>query len=175
MSDSITFTQYKGKVSDSQNRRELSFATISLLGTNISTITNSEGEFSIKIPIGKINSQLMLSYIGYKNKVINLKELKAENNLISLDPHNIALNEVIVSTNDAELLLGKVLQKREMNYSTDQNLMTGFYRETIKKRKTYISLSESVVEIEKQPYIGMPMMRLVSKSKPTSLPQYRTN
>lgn len=41
-----------------------------------------------------------------------------------------------------------------MNYSTDQNLMTGFYRETIKKRKTYISLSESVVEIEKQPYIS---------------------
>ena len=73
--------------------------------------TNSEGEFSIKIPIGKINGQLMLSYIGYKNKVINLKELKAENNLIILDPYNIALNEVIVSTNDAELLLKKVLQK----------------------------------------------------------------
>ena len=67
LSDSITFTQYKGKVADSQNRRELSFASISLLGTNISTVTNSEGEFSIKIPIGKINGELMLSYIGYKN------------------------------------------------------------------------------------------------------------
>ena len=152
--DSITFTQYKGKVADSQNRRELSFASISLLGTNISTVTNSEGEFSIKIPIGKINGELMLSYIGYKNKVINLKELKTENNLISLDPYNIALSEVIVSTNDAELLLKKVLQNREINYSEDQNLMTGFYRETIKKRKTYVSLSESVVEIEKQPYIS---------------------
>ena len=152
--DSITFSQFKGKVADSQNKRELSFATISLLGTNISTVTNSEGEFSIKIPFDKTGGQLMLSYIGYKNKSINLKELKPENNLITLDPFNIALGEVIVSTNDAEQLFKQVLQKRALNYSEDQNLMTGFYRETIKKRKTYVSLSESVVEIEKQPYIS---------------------
>ena len=152
--DSITFTQYKGKVADSQNKKELSFATLSLMGTNISTVSNSEGEFSIKIPYSKMNGQLMLSYIGYKNKIVSLKELKPENNIITLDPYNIALGEVIVSTNDAELLFQRVLQSREKNYSEDQKLMTGFYRETIKKRKTYVSLSESVVEIEKQPYIS---------------------
>ncbi|WP_176767568.1 carboxypeptidase-like regulatory domain-containing protein [Daejeonella rubra] len=154
LADSITFTQYKGKVADSRNKKELSFATLSLMGTNISTVTNSEGEFSIKVPNNKLAGQLMLSYIGYKNKVVSLKELKPDNNLITLDPYNIALGEVIVSTNDAELLFKQVLQKREQNYSKDQNLMTGFYRETIKKRKTYLSLSESVVEIEKQPYIS---------------------
>lgn len=154
LADSITFIQYKGKVADSKNKKELSFATLSLMGTNISTVTNSEGEFSIKVPNNKLTGQLMLSYIGYKNKVVSLKELKPDNNLITLDPYNIALGEVTVSTNDAELLFKQVLQKREQNYSQDQNLMTGFYRETIKKRKTYLSLSESVVEIEKQPYIS---------------------
>lgn len=154
IADSITFTQYKGKVANSKNKKELSFATLSLMGTNISTVTNSEGEFSIKVPSNKLTGQLMLSYIGYKNKVVSLKELKPDNNLITLDPYNITLGEVIVSTNDAELLFKQVLQKREQNYSQDQNLMTGFYRETIKKRKTYLSLSESVVEIEKQPYIN---------------------
>ena len=29
--------------------------------------------------------------------------------------------------------------------------MTAFYRETIKKRKTYVSLSEAVIQIHKQP------------------------
>lgn len=152
--DTIPFTQYKGKVADSKNKKELSFATLSLMGSNISTVTNSEGEFSVKVPNNKLTGQLMLSYIGYKNKVVSLKDLKPDNNLITLDPYNIALNEVTVSTNDAELLFKQVLQKREQNYSQDQNLMTGFYRETIKKRKTYLSLSESVVEIEKQPYIS---------------------
>jgi len=152
--DSTTFTQFKGKVTDSQQKKELSFATIALIGTNISTVTNSEGEFSIKVPSNKQDGQLMLSYIGYKNKVISLKELKPDNNVITLDPFNIALGEVVVSTNDAELLFKQVLQRREQNYSEDQNLMTGFYRETIKKRKTYLSLSESVVEIEKQPYMS---------------------
>lgn len=152
--DSIAFTQYKGKVADSQNKRELSFATLSLMGTNISTVSNSDGEFSIKIPNNKLDGQLMISFIGYKNKIVSLKELKPENNIITLDPYKIALGEVIVSTNDAELLFRKVLQKRVQNYSEDQNLMTGFYRETIKKRKAYVSLSESVVEIEKQPYIS---------------------
>ncbi|MFA5243724.1 MAG: carboxypeptidase-like regulatory domain-containing protein [Pedobacter sp.] len=150
--DTVGFIQYKGKVVDSKNKNTLSFASLSLKGTNIAGVTNSEGEFSIKIP--KINSagELLFSYLGYKNKTVKLQELKAENNLISLDPSNISLSEIIVSTNDAELLFKQVMNKREQNYSEDLNLMTGFYRETIRKRKNYLSLSESVLEIQKQPY-----------------------
>ncbi|WP_395625478.1 carboxypeptidase-like regulatory domain-containing protein [Daejeonella sp.] len=152
INDSTNFSQFKGKVSDSRTKSGLSFATLSLIGDNISTVTNSEGDFSLKVPNHKIESRLLISFIGYKNKIIKLNELKAENNTILLEPYNIALGEVIVSTNNAEQLLKQVLSKIEQNYGTDQNLMTGFYRETIKKRKTYLSLTESVVEIEKQAY-----------------------
>jgi hypothetical protein len=150
--DTVSFIQFRGKVIDSKNKNVLSFATLSLRGTNIAGVTNSEGEFSIKIP--KINSsgELLFSYLGYKNKTVKLQELKAENNLIALDPSNIALSEIIVSTNEAELLFNQVMSKRVQNYSEDLNLMTGFYRETIRKRKNYLSLSESVLEIQKQPY-----------------------
>lgn len=150
--DSTKFSQFKGKVSDSRTKNALSFATLSLIGENISTVTNSEGEFSIKIPNNKLDGRLLISFIGYKNKTINLKELKAEDNTILLEPYNIALGEVIVSTNNANQLIEQVLSKIDQNYGSDQNLMTGFYRETIKKRKTYLSLTESVVEIEKQAY-----------------------
>lgn len=150
--DTVDFIQYKGKVVDSKSKNILSFASISLKGTNIAGVTNSEGEFSIKIP--KVNStgELLFSYLGYRNKTVKLQDLKAENNLITLDPSNISLSEIIVSTNDAELLFKQVMNKRERNYSEDLNLMTGFYRETIRKRKNYLSLSESVLEIQKQPY-----------------------
>lgn len=150
--DSTKFSQFKGKVSDIRTKKELSFATLSLIGDNISTVTNSEGEFSIKIPNNKLDGRLLISFIGYKNKTINLKELKAEDNTILLEPYNIQLGEVIVSPNNANQLIMQVLSKIEQNYGSDQNLMTGFYRETIKKRKTYLSLTESVVEIQKQAY-----------------------
>lgn len=150
--DTVKFLQFKGKVLDNKSRKELSFATLSLVGANISTVTNSEGDFSIKVPPAHSEGQLLISYIGYKNKTINLSELKGDNNTILLEPSNIALSEVVVNLTDAELLLKQVLSKIEQNYSDDQNLMTGFYRETIKKRKNYVSLSESVVEIQKQGY-----------------------
>lgn len=152
--DSITFTQYKGKIIDSKSKKALTFATLSIPGTNIAGVTNSEGEFSIKVPKNNSNAGLMVSYLGYKNKILRLQELKPENNLITLEPFNIALSEIIVSTNDAEILFKQVMSNRERNYSEDQNLMTGFYRETIRKRKNYLSLSESVVEIQKQPYLS---------------------
>jgi len=152
--DTSAFKQYKGLILDSKSKKELAFATISVLGTNISGVSNSEGEFSIKIPKENSNADLMVSFLGYKNKIISLKELQPEKNQILLESFNITLGEIIVSTNDAEKLFNQVISKREQNYGSDLNLMTGFYRETIRKRKTYLSLSESVVEIQKQPYLS---------------------
>lgn len=151
-SDTSSFSQFKGIIMDSKSKKELAFATLSVLGTNISGVSNSDGEFSIKIPRESLNADLMISFLGYKNKVVSVKELKPENNEILLEASNIVLSEVVISTNDAQNLLTKVLSRIEQNYGNDLNLMTGFYRETIRKRRNYLSLSESVVEIQKQPY-----------------------
>lgn len=150
--DTSNFVQFKGKIVDLKSKNPLSFANLSLRGTNIASVTNSEGEFSIKIPTVNAEGELLISYLGYTNKIVKLQDLKAENNLITLESSNILLGEVTVSTNDAELLFKQVMNKKIQNYSEDINLMTGFYRETIRKRKNYLSLSESVVEIQKQPY-----------------------
>ncbi|WP_411275559.1 carboxypeptidase-like regulatory domain-containing protein [Daejeonella sp.] len=152
--DTSTFIQYKGFVLDSKTKKGLAFATISVLRTNISGVSNSEGEFSIKISKENSNADLMISFLGYRNKVISLKELQPEKNQILLESFNVALGEVIVSTNDADKLFSQVLSKREQNYGGDLNVMTGFYRETIRKRRAYLSLSEAVVEIQKEPYLN---------------------
>jgi len=153
-SDTSSFTQYKGIILDSKSKKELAFATLSVQGTNIAGVSNSEGEFSLKVPKQNSGSDLLISFLGYKNKIISLKDLRSEKNLILLESSNITLGEVVVSINDAENLFKQVISRIDQNYSSDQNLMTGFYRETIRKRKTYLSLSESVVEIQKQPYMS---------------------
>ncbi len=152
--DTLTYVQYKGSVTDQATRAPLAFASLSLNGSNIATITNSEGEFSLKVPKNMTEGKVLVSYLGYKNKNVDLSEFKPEKTRIELELLVIALHEISVFPKDPELLIRAVMNKRADNYFSDQTLMSAFYRETIKKRKTYVSLSEAVVEIHKQPYMS---------------------
>jgi hypothetical protein len=152
MTDSSSYKQFKGSILDSKTRNELIFASVIVSGTTISTISNSEGNFSIKIPTEKQNSSLIISFLGYKNKVVPIKELKPEKNVLYLEPSNTILEEVVVKMVDAKSIFLAVLNNRLQNYGDDLIQMTGFYRETIRKRRSYVSLSESIVNIQKQPF-----------------------
>jgi CarboxypepD_reg-like domain len=150
--DTSSFKQFKGSILDSKTKNELIFASITVSGTGISTISNSEGKFSIKIPTEKQNSNLIISFLGYKNKVVSIKELVPEKNVVYLEPSNTMLEEVVVNVRDAKNVYLGVLSSRLQNYGNEPIQMTGFYRETIRKRRTYVSLSESIVNIQKEPF-----------------------
>ncbi len=152
--DTLTYVQYKGSVIDKDSRSPLAFASLSLNGTNIATVTNTEGEFALKVPKNLTEGKVTISFLGYKDKILNLSLFKSEKTKIELDMLVIALNEVRVFPKDPELLIRAVMNKRNENYFSDPTSMTAFYRETIKKRRTYVSLSEAVVEIYKQPYMS---------------------
>ncbi len=146
------FVEFSGKVVDVKNGDVLPFATLSVEGSNITTVSNSEGEFSLKIPKEFQDKTLTVSYIGYKNKILKISELKQENSRITLEPMIVSLPEINVISTDAENLVLSVLENRYKNYPEEELLMTAFYRETIKKNRFYVSLSEAIVDILKQPY-----------------------
>jgi hypothetical protein len=63
------------------------------------------------------------------------------------------LSEVNLSVpKNARVLIKETLRRKGENYFDDPTLMTAFYRETIKKRRRNVSLSEAVVNIYKAPY-----------------------
>ncbi len=150
--DSSSFKYFKGTILDSKTKNELTFASITVSGSNISTISNSEGDFLIKIPIYKQDASLIISYLGYKDKVISINNLKQEKNLLYLEPINVQLKDVVVNGIDANKLFSNVLNNRSKNYGDSAIQMIGFYRESIKKRRTYVSVLESIVNIEKMPF-----------------------
>ena len=150
--DSSSFKYFKGTILDSKSKNELTFASITVSGSNISTISNSEGDFLIKIPIDRQDASLIISFLGYKDKVISIKYLKQEKNLLYLEPVNIILKDVVVNVMDANKLFSNVLNNRSINYGDSSIQMIGFYRESIKKRRTYVSVLESIVDIEKMPF-----------------------
>tara|TARA_R100000935_G_scaffold9271_1_gene19076 strand:+ start:72 stop:1373 length:1302 start_codon:yes stop_codon:yes gene_type:complete len=146
------YTDFKGEVVDAKSGDAISSAQLTVEGSNISTVTNSEGEFSLKIPSDLINSTVTVSYLGYKSKSIALNSFNKEFTTIALEESIEVLSEVSIFTaKDAQALVSSMLEKRGINYFGDPTKMTAFYREIIKKRRTNVSLSEAVVYIYKQP------------------------
>lgn len=151
--DTVQFRQYSGSVVDARSGDPLVFAVLQVEGSNISSITNTEGEFLLKIPKSENATSISVYFLGYQEKTIPVSSLKPEKNEIELEPSVIELTEVDVSIpKDPEDLVRKVFEKRKNNYVGDGMIMTAFYRETIRKRRRNVSLSEAVVNVYKQSY-----------------------
>lgn len=151
LNDTIGFHKYEGKVIDGKTKKVLIFASLTVNGTNISTITNTQGEFLLKVPKKYQNQKVTISFLGYTSKILNLSDFNSYTT-IKLETYIEELSEVKISIKDAKSLVLEVLKRKGDNYSDKLITMTAFYRETIKKRRTYVSLSEAVVEINKQSY-----------------------
>ena len=148
------FIEYKGIVKDSDSKKPLGYVNINVVGSNIGTVTNTEGEFSLKVSIYLKDVTLRISHLGYKEKEVSTTSFNEKKSItISLEPDTIELSTVSIHAfKDAKTLVKAMLNREGKNYTKDKTLMTAFYRETIKKRNKNASLSEAVVEIYKQPY-----------------------
>ena len=164
------YVEVKGTIAESDSKDDIAKATVTLMGTNLSTVSNNEGEFALKIPATDTKKQLKITALGFNEKIIllpkNLKKplkIKLDYSIISLDPANL------VAYTDAKALVKKVLNKRKDNYLGNKTVMTAFYRETIKKRSKNASLAEAVVNIYKQPNANSKkdQIRLVKSRKDT--------
>ena len=151
--EAVSFIQYRGEVLDSQSKKPLVFASLTIADSNISTITNTEGEFNLKVPTDANAVKVVISFLGYKTKTIPLVQLSDEKNQILMAVSIMKLSGVDLSVpKDAKILVQEALRQKGKNYFNDPTLMTAFYRETIKKRRKNVSLSEAVVNIYKTPY-----------------------
>jgi hypothetical protein len=152
--DQQTLLTFKGKVVDAESGAPLVFASVSVKETNVATVTNIDGEFLIKITETQTSKNLEISFLGYKNKVVPLSEMRENGykNVISMSPAPIPIKEIIVKPLDPEEIVKNAISRIGKNYMSEPNLMTAFYRETIRKNRTYVSIGEAVVEIFKAPY-----------------------
>lgn len=151
--EASALVEIEGKIINSNSRTEIPQATITLLGTNLSTVSNEEGKFSLKIPATDAGKQINIRALGFKEKTVLLPKNLNKSLRIALDYSTINLDPAtLIAYTDARSLVDKVLNKRKDNYVGDKKLMTAFYRETIKNRNKNASLAEAVVAIYKQPY-----------------------
>ncbi|MDF1575331.1 MAG: carboxypeptidase-like regulatory domain-containing protein [Bacteroidales bacterium] len=151
--DTIKYTSYYGKVIDAESSKALPFATIEALGSNTATVSNIDGDFTIKIERNANVSQLKISYIGFQNKIMDLGNFSDQRSFtVELSPSTIQLKQVTIRPKDAMELINDVLYNIRNNYSEMPMMMRGFYRETIQRGNNYVSISEAVIDIYKGSY-----------------------
>ena len=146
--------EVSGKVKNSKNKKPLVNAEVSIEGTNIGTVTNSDGFFTLKFPEEMISNGLKVDLIGYEGvKLPFPKDPSLRKNLsIFLTPSGKVLDEVMVFGDDPKEIIEMALEKIPDNYSLQNNIFQGFYRETVQKGNRYISISEAMVDLLKKPY-----------------------
>lgn len=142
----------KGSVTDKDSKNPIVFASIYIVGTNIGTISNTEGLFMIKIPKSKMNGKIGVSCLGYKNYEIQIPDLQKSHNEIQLELARYYIRELTIRKVDPLELIRDARKKIADNYGDSPAMLTAFYRETIKQNRNYVALSEAVFDVYKAPY-----------------------
>ncbi|MFC2098129.1 carboxypeptidase-like regulatory domain-containing protein [Bacteroidota bacterium] len=153
--DTLAYHPIEGKVVDVRTGNPIIFANIYLGGTNIGTVSNSQGEFIVKIPLYIENKTIVISSIGYKNIELSIDQFDTERTLISLEPNPIPIEEVTIINRDARELVNQALGSIKNNYSQQAVMVTSFYRETIKQDRNYVAVSEAVLDGYKASYASI--------------------
>ncbi|WP_313155502.1 TonB-dependent receptor [Sphingobacterium multivorum] len=99
-----------GRVIDQQTKRTLASVSIRVKGTSGGTNSDANGNFSLSI--SKIPTVLVLSYLGYQTKDIEINDVK-ENLVIGLSPLATALEEVTVQARRKMNTETAVLEERK--------------------------------------------------------------
>ena len=88
-----------GVVKNKDNRRKLENVNISVVGSNIGTVTNADGTFSLKVTEAEAFRGLEISHIGYLNTRLSLDEIGSGNSLtVWMIPAPNLLNDCLLYT-----------------------------------------------------------------------------
>ena len=99
-----------GKVIDKDDKGSIPGVSVKIKGMKLETMTNANGYFKLKVPIG---ATLVISFIGYESTEIITN--KAEELNIGLKPSSTALGEVVVGYRSQF--------KRDLSSSSDKLIM----------------------------------------------------
>ena len=141
-----------GQLKDSKTGEKIIYANISVPGTGIGTVSNSEGEFTLKVDKSLNIDFFEVAHLSYTTKKFKISESIGKDKTFFLEPQVLMLKEITIVPKDARSVVEAALSNVRKNYSEVPNMMTGFYRETIRQRREYVSISEAVVDIYKAPY-----------------------
>jgi hypothetical protein len=143
-----------GIIVDKTTGDPLPFATIGLKNSGRGTITNSNGEFGLKITPDSFNDTLSFSYLGFLGKEIPVNQFQGKNLSVKMSREFIPIPEIIIRTQVPQEIIYKTISAISDNYGNSPAMLTGFYREGVMKKNDLQVYSEALLQIFKSSYSG---------------------
>ena len=138
-----------GKVTDQQGQ-PLAYVSVSAEGSEVHTVTNDDGQFTLKTTHKP--RYVRLSHIGYKSRKVAIDEGAKQSLRIRMVSNTVELREVLVSANEPMAILRAAMERVMQNYPHEPELVRCFYRETARRGSRFISVAEAVTEMYKSDY-----------------------
>jgi hypothetical protein len=152
-------TVVSGVVTDRHTGRPLPHVSVTVESSNSSdvngkiqvhTVTNEEGRFTLKVL--QEPRYIHVSHIGYQSRRLKVNADPTESIRIALTASSVNLQEVLVSVDNAMMILRAAMRRLEANYPQEPELMRCFYRETARRGNRYVSVAEAVMDMYKSDY-----------------------
>lgn len=154
--DQITNTPVSGSVSgiiiEDETRVPVPFATIGLKRSGRGSVANINGEFILNIPFSLIDDTLVVSHLGFIRREIPVRQFVGNSFDIVLTREYISIPEIVIRNKIPQEIIFKTLQSVPANYGTTPALLTGFYREGIRKKNEIQTYAEAILQIFKSSY-----------------------
>lgn len=156
--DSLRIPIVYGKIIDSSDGHSLAFASVTHVVSGVSNVSNSEGFFSLKLPMDVLpEDEIRVSFLGYVTATLRVEDFSESSpdkpHGIQLPPVSFTLDPAVIRSIDPLDLLNEAYDKVKENYPSVTTGMTAFYREIIRRQSgRYLALSEAVIDINKASY-----------------------
>lgn len=156
--DSLRIPIVYGKITDSSDGHSLAFASVTHVVSGVSNVSNSEGFFSLKLPMDVLpEDEIRVSFLGYVTATLSVEDFSGsypdKPYGIQLPPVSFTLDPAVIRSIDPLDLFNEAYDKVKDNYPSVTTGMTAFYREIIRRQSgRYLTLSEAVIDINKASY-----------------------
>lgn len=156
--DSLRIPIVYGKITDSSDGHSLAFASVTHVVSGVSNVSNSEGFFSLKLPMEvSPEDEIRVSFLGYVTATLRVEDFSESSpdkpHGIRLPPVSFTLDPAVIRSIDPLDLFNEAYDKVKDNYPSVTTGMTAFYREIIRRQSgRYLALSEAVLDINKAFY-----------------------
>lgn len=143
------YSTITGRLLDRETGEPVTGASVHVQGTSLGNITNQNGEFRIQVPDSLRHRPLLFSHLGYVRQTVEVLALEGRNNVLSLEPKVIPLQEVLIRLTEPKKLLREMMECRDKNYASSPVYLTTFYREGVQLKNKFQSFTEAVFKVYK--------------------------
>ena len=143
--DSLRIPIVYGKITDSSDGHSLAFASVTHVVSGVSNVSNSEGFFSLKLPMEVLpEDEIRVSFLGYVTATLSVEDFSGscpdKPYGIQLPPVSFTLDPAVIRSIDPLDLFNEAYDKVKDNYPSVTTGMTAFYREIIRRQSGSLRL-----------------------------------